>query len=67
MIMNILPDLSSVQYTVHKLIVGQGVRGVAVGSDLLYEPEKEVLLQPGLKVERLPGDDTWEVLVGQQG
>jgi hypothetical protein len=57
----------SVPYTVHKLIVGQGVRGVAVGSDPFYEPEKEVLLQPGLMVERLPGDDTWEVLVGLQG
>ena len=59
--------LKSVPYTVHKVIVGQGVRGVAVGSDDLYEPEKEVLLQLGLKVNRLPGDNTWEVYMGQQG
>ena len=60
-------NLRDVPQTVHKLIVGQGVGGVAVGSDDHYESEKEVLLQPGLRVKCLSGDNTWEVYMGQQG
>ena len=44
------------------VVVGDGVRGLAVGSDSNYEEESDVLLAPGTRmVERGDTPQVWEL------